>query len=113
MAACTSSNGLTNVYLFSLSYKAPTTDASADPFLLNYGVVDSLSDQLSRSNNTLQEIRVGYLGMCLALQSGVWICGGSPDAMITELKALDIQDPLNIFRLAQHVRSEILFYPLM
>ncbi|KAI0448322.1 hypothetical protein F5B21DRAFT_510283 [Xylaria acuta] len=109
LAGCTSSNGLRNVYLFALSYKKGPASTPMDPWLVNENITQALQSQVSESANIIQEVRVGYLALCVAFDSGVWSCSTN----IQELAALVSDgngDPLNLLRLAERVRTGTFFY---
>ncbi|KAI0545221.1 Ca2+ regulator and membrane fusion protein Fig1-domain-containing protein [Xylaria curta] len=112
LAGCTSSNGLSNVYLFSLSYKKGPAPTISDPLIVNENITHVLESQISESANIIQEVRVGYLALCVALDSGVRFCNTNVQELVT-LVSDGNGDPLNMLRLAERVRTGTFFYALI
>ncbi|KAH9906807.1 hypothetical protein F4778DRAFT_597351 [Xylariomycetidae sp. FL2044] len=118
LASCSSSNELRNVYLLSLSYQTPDVTNSSDPLLVNPTVAQNLSRQFT-AEPAFQEIRIGYTALCMSMSmsmvegSGSWFCGSDANALTAYFNKDPNGDPLNVLRLAQIVRSRIMFYPLM
>ncbi|KAI0183371.1 Ca2+ regulator and membrane fusion protein Fig1-domain-containing protein [Xylaria flabelliformis] len=112
LAGCTSSNGLRNVYLFALSYKKGPAPRPIDPLLINGNITQALQSQISESANIIQEVRVGYLALCVAFDSGVWSCGANIQELVVFVSDGN-GDPLNLLRLAERVRTGTFFYALI
>ncbi|KAI0592858.1 Ca2+ regulator and membrane fusion protein Fig1-domain-containing protein [Biscogniauxia sp. FL1348] len=113
LASCTSSNDLKNVHLVSLAYKSPAASTSDDPLLLNSNVSHILSEQLYNSEKMIQQIHVGYLSICMALNSGIWVCSSDADELATSVKEAGDGDPLNLLRFADNLRQGVVFYALI
>ncbi|KAI1505524.1 Ca2+ regulator and membrane fusion protein Fig1-domain-containing protein [Biscogniauxia marginata] len=113
LVSCTSSNGLENVLLVSLSYKSPAANTTHDPLLLNLNVTQELSEQLSRSEKIIQQIRVSYVSICMALNSGIWVCNNNAEELALILREVGNGDPLNLLRLAENFRWGVVFYALI
>jgi hypothetical protein len=119
LAGCTSSNGLSNVYLVSLQYRNASTSVSDDPVLVNPGIAEKVYN-VSHGNSTIREVRAGYMGLCLTLSNGAQLCSGSASALASMVKAEGMQgndtgaaDPLNIIWIAQNFKEKIVFDGLM
>ncbi|PKX95432.1 Fig1 domain-containing protein [Aspergillus novofumigatus IBT 16806] len=117
LAGCTSSNGLSNVYLVSLQYKNASTSSLSpnDPVLVNPGIAEKVYS-VSHGNSTIREVRAGYMGLCLTLSNGARLCSGSAAALASLVKAEGIQgndtgaaDPLNLIWIAQNFKEKIVF----
>ncbi|GFF22893.1 hypothetical protein IFM51744_04099 [Aspergillus udagawae] len=115
LAGCTSSNGLSNVYLVSLQYRNASTSVPDDPVLVNPGIAEKVYN-VSHGNSTIREVRAGYMGLCLTLSNGAQLCSGSASALASMVKAEGMQgndtgaaDPLNIIWIAQNFKEKIVF----
>ncbi|KAI1344735.1 Ca2+ regulator and membrane fusion protein Fig1-domain-containing protein [Xylariaceae sp. FL0016] len=113
LAACTASNGISNVYLLSLSYHNPTPTSPSDSLVVNQVLRQVLLDQVSNSSNLVQDIRIGYFSLCVTLNSGITFCGSNAQELAAALRSEDNGDPLNILRLAQEIRTGVVFYVLI
>ncbi|KAI3325935.1 hypothetical protein HD806DRAFT_520657 [Xylariaceae sp. AK1471] len=113
LAGCISPNGLRNVYLFALSYKTAPAPTSSDPLLINTNITQVLGNQILESHKIVQEVRVGYLSVCIAFNSGTWSCSTRAQELATSLRSEGIGDPLNLLRLGERVRTGTFFYGLL
>ncbi|KAI0840805.1 Ca2+ regulator and membrane fusion protein Fig1-domain-containing protein [Hypoxylon sp. FL0890] len=113
LAGCSSSNGLRNVYLLSLSYKPKSTTPWTDPLQVNPSIGDTFSNALSRSNSTIQQINISHMSMCVELLSGTWICGSDAQDLVNDIKGDPQSDPFNLIWAADKFQNESLFYPLI
>ncbi|KAI1379354.1 Ca2+ regulator and membrane fusion protein Fig1-domain-containing protein [Hypoxylon crocopeplum] len=113
LAGCSSSNGLRNVYLFSISYKAKTATPLTDPLQVNPNIGETFTDALSRSNSTIQQINLSHMGMCIQLISSTWICASNAEDLVSDLKGATQSDPFNLVWAADKFRNESIFYPLI
>ncbi|KAK8037352.1 hypothetical protein PG991_000698 [Apiospora marii] len=95
LAGCTSSNGLANVYLVSLSYSSNPPGEISDPLLFNLRIAQFLSGQIQGRNDTIRSVRVGYTSLCVASSSGAWTCNGEADNLAMQLGLSGSSDPLN------------------
>lgn len=87
--------------------------SSADPLLIDVKTVELLSFHVLESSKIIQEVRVGYLSMCVAFNSGTWSCNTNAQELATFVVAQANGDPLNLLRLAEKVRTGTFFYALM
>ncbi|KAF7122253.1 hypothetical protein CNMCM5793_000210 [Aspergillus hiratsukae] len=115
LAGCTSSNGLSNVYLISLEYRNGSTSIPSDPVLVNPGIADKVYN-VSHANSAIREVRAGYMGLCLTLSNGARLCSGSAAALASMVKAEGVQgndtataDPLNLIWIANNFKEKIVF----
>ncbi|RHZ64666.1 hypothetical protein CDV55_103919 [Aspergillus turcosus] len=115
LAGCTSSNGLSNVYLVSLQYRNASTSIPSDPVLVNPGIAETVYN-VSHANSTIREVRAGYMGLCLTLSNGARLCSGSAAALASMVKAEGVQgndtataDPLNLIWIANNFKEKIVF----
>ncbi|KAK7917488.1 membrane fusion mating protein FIG1, partial [Apiospora marii] len=113
LAGCTSSNVLANVYLISFSYGSNPPGEISDPLLFNPRIAQFLSGQIQGSNDTIKAVRVGYISLCVASGSGLWLCGGRVDGLAMKLHSSGSSDPLNLVQLGDKVRREVVFFPLI
>ncbi len=92
LAGCTSSGPLTGVYILGMNY-----DPAAEP-------------SLDRGNATAATLalRIGYFAVCAKTQAADWACGTD----LAEL-ASNVTDPWNLYGIATHYRSQVVFSPLM
>lgn len=112
MASCTSTNGLKNVYLMSLSYENISNESTGS-LLAESARFQDIFLRLANSNNTIQGLRIGYMFMCLDLPNGAGLCSSDEKELAAVMELSGSNDPLNILQLAQSIRSEVFFYPLM
>ncbi|KAI1386242.1 Ca2+ regulator and membrane fusion protein Fig1-domain-containing protein [Hypoxylon trugodes] len=112
LAGCSSSNGLRNVYLISLSYKSKGTAPLTDPLQVNPSISDTFSSALSHSNSTIQQINISHMSICIQLLSDAWICGSNAQDLVNDIKGDPQSDPFNLVWVADKFQSESTFYPL-
>ncbi|KAI1142191.1 Ca2+ regulator and membrane fusion protein Fig1-domain-containing protein [Hypoxylon sp. FL0543] len=112
LAGCSSSNGLRNVYLLSLSYKPKSTTPLADPLQVNPSIGDTFSSALSRSNSTIRQINISHMSICVGLISEAWICGSNAQDLVNDIKGDPQSDPFNLIWAADKFQNESIFYPL-
>ncbi|KAK6839392.1 hypothetical protein PG987_005258 [Apiospora arundinis] len=113
LAGCTLGNGLKNVYLLSLAYDSEPHSQVAESLLSNPQLIKLLSGQVQDSNDTIREIRVGYVSLCAVSSSGGSFCGDSTEGLVRQVRSSGSSDPLNLLELAHSVRTEVVFYPLL
>ncbi|KAA8649324.1 hypothetical protein EYZ11_011168 [Aspergillus tanneri] len=115
LAGCTSSNGLSNVYLVSLQYRNASTSSPSDPVLVNPGIVEKVYNVSQPRNDTILEVRAGYMGLCLTRSDGARFCSSSAAALASMVKAERIQgsndtaNPLNLIWIAKNFKDTIVF----
>ncbi|GAP93439.1 putative factor-induced gene 1 protein [Rosellinia necatrix] len=83
-----------------------------DPLLVNGNITQALQGQISESANIIRGVRVGYLAVCVAFDSGAWSCGTNIQKLVA-LVSDGNGDPLNLLRLAEKVRTDTFFYALI
>ncbi|KAI1409326.1 Ca2+ regulator and membrane fusion protein Fig1-domain-containing protein [Hypoxylon sp. FL1857] len=113
LAGCSSSNGLRNVYLLSLSYKPQSTTPLTDPLQVNPSIGGTFSNALSRSNSTIQQINISHMSICVELISETWICGSNAQDLVNDIKGDPQSDPFNLVWAADRFQNESIFYPLI
>ncbi|RHZ46558.1 Fig1 domain-containing protein, partial [Aspergillus thermomutatus] len=117
LAGCTSSNGLSNVYLVSLQYKNTSTQSPSDPVLVNPGIAEKVYNVSQSRRSMIREVRAGYMGLCLTLSDGARFCSGSAAALASMVKAEGVQgsndtataDPLNLLWIVKNFKETIVF----
>ncbi|KAJ2987200.1 hypothetical protein NUW58_g4635 [Xylaria curta] len=112
LAGCTTSNGLRDVYVLALSYNKGPTPTLPNPLQINNSIAQVLENQVLESRNIIQEVRVGYLSMCVVFNSGAWSCSTNAQELATSIRGEGNEDPLNLLSLADMVRTRSLFYTL-
>ncbi|KAK8004981.1 hypothetical protein PG990_011018 [Apiospora arundinis] len=113
LAGCTTSNGLRNVYLLSLSYSNQPLGEVAGPLVSDPQAIKLLADHVQGSSGPIREIRVGYFSLCAVSSSGIWLCSDSTEGLVAQVRASGNSDPLNLLGLAHSVRTDIVFCPLL
>lgn len=109
IAGCTS-EGLSGIYLLSLSY-------TGDPGSTSGGESDvAAALRTLAANHTAFEIRAGYMGMCLLI-SGQTICSRSASSLQAFVRQSASEgesgDPLELIRAAKKFQEETVFVPLL
>ncbi|KAI0152259.1 Ca2+ regulator and membrane fusion protein Fig1-domain-containing protein [Hypoxylon sp. NC0597] len=113
LAGCSSSNGLRNVYLLSLSYKPKSTTSLTDPLQVNPSIGETFTNALSQSNGTIQQINISHMSICVELLSGTWICGSNAQELVNDIKGDPQSDPFNLVWAIDKFQGESIFYPLI
>lgn len=105
LVAGSTTSSVVDIYVMSISYNpdAPTEVPSGDSNTLSKAFHDYLSVE-----NKIQEVRVGYLGLCARTNVDLWICQASPYSLIQALGEADQTDPLNLIWLGDRFRNEAL-----
>lgn len=115
LAGCTSSNGLSNVYLLSIQYRNAPAVHPADPVLVNPGIAESVYNVSRHAHGDVPvlEVRAGYRGLCLILSDGQRLCSGAA-ALASMVKSSNAtRDPLNLIWIAKDFKETIVFDGLM
>ncbi|KAJ0117837.1 hypothetical protein J7T55_014286 [Diaporthe amygdali] len=112
VAGCTSSNGLSNVYLISLSYKGAGVTATNSSLQVNHDAGNCFIDGITGSSKTIRQINIGFMALCVQLNSGIWLCGSSAQDIAQNLKDQESvdADPFNLVWIAEKFRTNIIFY---
>lgn len=119
LAGCTSSNGMNNIYLVSLKYRNASTSAPSDPSFINPSIAQDVYNISQPRNTTIQEVRAGYMGLCLTRSDGAQLCSSSAAALASMVKdqgmqgSNDTADPLNLIWIANKFKETIVFDGLM
>lgn len=126
LAGCTSSNGLSNVYLVSLRYRNDSSGSIStssipgvdDPVFVNPGIAEQIYNVSQPHNVTILEVRAGFMGLCLTQSDGTRFCSSSAAALASMVKdegrnETDTADPLNLIWIANNFKDKIVFNGLM
>ncbi|KAJ5584353.1 uncharacterized protein N7459_004153 [Penicillium hispanicum] len=125
LAGCTSSNGLSNVYLLSLQYTNISSLAKADGAQVSTAIQEAVTNASRAGSGTTLEVRAGYMGLCMTQGDEDRICSSSARALASILKAekksVEIgnvtteysPDPLNLVMMANEFREKIVFDGLL
>ncbi|KAJ8129892.1 hypothetical protein O1611_g3736 [Lasiodiplodia mahajangana] len=111
LAGCTASNSIRNIYILALSYNKSPSPIS-DPLQITTNTTKVLQNQVLESLNIIQEVRIGYISMCVAFDSGAWSCSTNSRELATSVRDKGNGDPLNLLSLGNVVRTRTLFYGL-
>lgn len=107
-AGCSTSFGLRDIYLISLSYQAGS--ASSDPLQVNPNLTSLFS---SIADSARLEVRTSYRGMCISQGGGDWTCSSNAADLTTLIMKTDNADPLNLIWISDHFRHHIIFDGLL
>ena len=115
LAGCTSTNGLSNVYLVSLQYRNTSAPVKVDPAMVNPGIADKVYNVTQPRNATITEIRAAYMGLCLIKSDGLRFCSSSAEALASLAKdsGNSTADPLNLIWIAKQFKDTMVFDGLM
>ena len=103
MIAGSTTDSLSSIYIMSLSYRLePLRAAPAS------GDRGALSAMFNASGNaaSIQEVRVGYLGLCARTSFDLWICDSPPSDLVQTLRDIDQTDPLNLLWVGNQFRTQ-------
>ncbi|EIT73576.1 hypothetical protein AO1008_04837 [Aspergillus oryzae 100-8] len=115
LAGCTSSNGMNNIYLVSLKYRNASTSTPSDPSFINPSIAEKVYNLSQPRNTTIQEVRAGYMGLCLTRSDGAQFCSSNAAALASMVKDQGLQgsndtaDPLNLIWIAKNFKETIVF----
>lgn len=130
LAGCTSSNGLSNVYLLSLHYNDINTIGRANPAQVSTTIQQAVLNVSRAGNHSRLEVRAGYMGLCVTQGGDDHICSSSAKALASILKTEKTNnevgnaslgnatleytpDPLNLILIASDFREKIVFDGLL
>ncbi|KAG9248493.1 Ca2+ regulator and membrane fusion protein Fig1-domain-containing protein [Calycina marina] len=108
LAGCTS-NGLTNVYLLSLSYQDIFTPKTSS---LQVNPAFSKAFTAVVNTTTSLELRTAFIGLCLRENHGIWQCSSSAHNLADTLNG-SAGDPLNMIWLANTFKAQMMFSALI
>ncbi|KAK4122889.1 hypothetical protein N657DRAFT_483905 [Parathielavia appendiculata] len=108
LAGCTT-EGLSDLYLLSLSYTGSASSA-ADNTITNPNVSSAVAG-LAGTGSALQ-VRVGYFGYCL-IHGAIKSCSSDADLLAASLRGMDWSDPLNMLFVAKSFRNDTIFSGLI
>ncbi|PLB38155.1 Fig1 domain-containing protein [Aspergillus candidus] len=111
LAGCTSTNGLSNVYLVSLKYRDINAPNPVDPAMVNPGIADKVYNVTQPRNAAITEIRAAYMGLCLIRSDGLRFCSNSAEALASLAKEIgnSTADPLNLIWIAKRFKDTMVF----
>ncbi|KAL4894527.1 Ca2+ regulator and membrane fusion protein Fig1-domain-containing protein [Aspergillus ambiguus] len=112
LAGCTSSNGLSNVYLVSLRYRNTSASAEVDPEIVNPSIAEKIYGVMRPLNDKIIEVRAGYMGLCLTRSDHSRLCSSSAAALASMARAdgnNGTADPLNLIWIAKNFKETIVF----
>lgn len=72
----------------------------------NSNILPGTMDMSTGARDLLQEVRVGYFGLCARTVSNGWICNRSAPYVVSRLKDSGVADTLNLLWLADTFQSE-------
>lgn len=98
---CTTTS-LSDIYIISLSYQLSSFSA---PDTTDNATVSAAFDITSNASS-IQEVRVGYFGLCVRTDSGSWICDTSTLNLIRTLDDASQTDPLNLIWAGNQFQTE-------
>jgi hypothetical protein len=94
---------LISLHIFSVSYDSQyNTDSTGNTTLSD---IFSLAMNYS-SASRLQEVRVGYLGVCVRTDPMPWSCASNGPGLAGNLRDANIADPLDLVAYAEKFRNE-------
>ncbi|KAJ6021626.1 Ca2+ regulator and membrane fusion protein Fig1-domain-containing protein [Penicillium herquei] len=117
IAGCSSSS-LKDIYLLSLQYKDTSSLALSDSTIVSTDIAHAVENiTLSGDEPTLQ-VRAGYMGLCIMLTDGDWVCSTSASSLANIVKlssnaASGTRDPLNLIYIANSFKDDIVFNGLL
>ncbi|KAJ5152924.1 uncharacterized protein N7482_009402 [Penicillium canariense] len=117
IAGCSSGN-LSNVFLLSLRYKDTSSLALSDPTIVNTGIAHAVQNVTQSGDEPILEVRAGYMGLCIMLNDGEWICSTSATSLTNIVKLSSsstngTRDPLNLIYIANSFKDDIVFDGLL
>ncbi|KAJ6059214.1 uncharacterized protein N7446_008797, partial [Penicillium canescens] len=121
LAGCSSSNGLSNIYLLSLRYTARESPISTGPGQVSSAIAHAIHNVSQTGNGTTLEVRAGYKGICVTQSNSGRICSNNVKVLANLIKAEKssvsngntstetIPDPLNLIMIANEFKDKIVF----
>lgn len=125
LAGCSSSNGMSNIYLLSLKYDNATSTSTPDPAQFNPDISQTIRNASWTNDWTISEVKVGYMGICVVQQTGDQLCASGADSLTNMLQARLLVwnqkddfntkkiDPLNLIWTAKYFKAKIIFSGLV
>ncbi|KAI0895390.1 Ca2+ regulator and membrane fusion protein Fig1-domain-containing protein [Annulohypoxylon nitens] len=101
ITGCTTTS-LSNIYIISLSYQL---SSFSTPDTSDNATVSAAFDITSNASS-IQEVRVGYFGLCVRTDSGPWICDTSTLNLVRTLDDASQTDPLNLIWAGNQFQTE-------
>ncbi|KAI1094080.1 Ca2+ regulator and membrane fusion protein Fig1-domain-containing protein [Rostrohypoxylon terebratum] len=101
ITGCTTSS-LSEIYIISISYQPSSFSA---PDTGDNATVSAAFDIASNARS-IQEVRVGYLGLCVRTSSGSWVCDTSTLNLVRALDDASQTDPLNLIWAGNQFQTE-------
>lgn len=95
---------MNDIYILSLSYKLDMAGDSS-PAGMNETLFDTFSGALNQVDK-IQEVRVGYLGLCVRRSDDSWTCDSNPSSLVESLRVANQSDPLNLIWVGNRFRTE-------
>lgn len=98
IAGCTT-NKLRGVYIISLLYRANPSVSDKNDLL-------SAAYNAPINENSIQEVRVGYLGLCARTSFEEWICDARPSDLVQSLRNANQTDHFNLIWSGHQFQTE-------
>ncbi|KAJ5736579.1 Ca2+ regulator and membrane fusion protein Fig1-domain-containing protein [Penicillium malachiteum] len=107
-----------DVYLLSLQYKDISSLALSDSSIVSTDIAHAVQNITKSGDEPTLQVRAGYMGLCIMLTDGDWVCSTSASSLANIVKlssnaANDTRDPLNLVSIANNFKEDIVFDGLL
>lgn len=107
LAGCsTSSTGMHNIYLTSLSYS--TAHPEKTPAQVKSNLTATFAALV---NKAALQVRASYFGLCVTETDGNWVCNRDASRLASQFRAQ--QDPLDLISISARFKNGIVFGEFM
>ena len=117
IAGCSSGN-LSSVYLLSLEYKDTSSLALSASTIVSTEIAHAVQNVTHSGDEPTLQVRAGYMGLCIMLNAGEWICSTNAKSLTNIVKLSSratngTRDPLNLIYIANSFKEDIVFDGLL